>query len=249
MLFLKEKKYYPYWFETGTPAFLIRLLAEKKFFLPNLEELVATDQLIGNLDIDFIEPENLLFQTGYLTIKKYEAISNGYLYYLGYPNKEVKISLNQYILNYLMSVSQESLRLQSRLYKILSSGEIKELEEILKSLFNSIPYDWYRKNELSGYEGYYASVIYSFLAGAGLDLIAEDHTNQGRIDLSIFYIDKCYIMEFKVVELAGGSNPIEQIKTKKYYEKYQKKYPYIYLIGIEFSKQEKNLIKFEWEKI
>ena len=70
LLYLKKRVFMPYWFETGTPTFLVRLLAEKKIFIPNLEHLVAGEELLGSFDIDFIEPETLLFQTGYLTIKK-----------------------------------------------------------------------------------------------------------------------------------------------------------------------------------
>ena len=81
-------------------------------------------------------------------------------------------------------------------------------------------------------------------------MIAEDNTNKGQIDLSVFNQDSVYIIEFKVVEdKEEGGKALEQIKEKRYYEKYKGKYNDIYLIGIEFSKKDKNIVGFEWEKV
>ena len=81
-------------------------------------------------------------------------------------------------------------------------------------------------------------------------MIAEDNTNKGQIDLSVFNQDSVYIIEFKVLEdKEEGGKALEQIKEKRYYEKYKGKYNEIYLIGIEFSKKDKNIVGFEWEKV
>jgi len=77
--------------------------------------------------------------------------------------------------------------------------------------------------------------------------VAEDNTNIGKIDLTIFYEDKAYIIEFKVVEDKPEDKALQQIKEKRYYEKYVDKYKEICLIGIEFSKKEKNIVSFQWE--
>ncbi|MEJ5173561.1 MAG: AAA family ATPase, partial [Hydrogenothermaceae bacterium] len=249
LLYLQEKKFHPYWFETGTPTFLIKLLIKKRFYIPQMNELTASEDLIGSFDVDAIEPENLLFQTGYLTIKNYEDIPTGYLYYLTYPNKEVKISLNNYITKYLTQRGFEAVRLTTKLYIGLREGKVEILRDTLKSLFASIPYEWYRSNEISNYEGYYASVVYSFLAGAGFDMIAEDYTSKGRIDLTIMYEGRCYIIEFKVVELEPEGKALNQLKEKRYADKYVGKFKDIYLVGIEFSKDKKDLVGFEWERI
>ncbi|MCX7997845.1 MAG: ATP-binding protein [Leptospiraceae bacterium] len=248
LLYFAQKKFHPFWFESGTPTFLIQLLLNKNFFIPNLEEIVATENIIGSFDVDFIEPENLLFQTGYLTIKNYETIPTGYVYYLSYPNKEVKISLNRYILDSLTQLKTEVPRLNLELYKILKSAHLNELQKIFISLFTSIPYEWYRRNEISKYEGYYASVVYSFFAGAGLEIIAEDFTNKGRIDLSVFYEGKCFILEFKVSE-KDSFKAIEQVRKNSYHTKYLSKASEIYLIGIDFDPETKSIVNFEWERI
>ncbi|MEW6525323.1 MAG: AAA family ATPase [Spirochaetota bacterium] len=248
LLYLQERKFHPYWFETGTPNFLIKLLVQKRFYMPNLAELVASENLIGSFDVDVIEPENLLFQTGYLTIKSYKQSQRGLKYYLGYPNKEVQISLNDYVAAYLTQAGAENERLKDKLDIYLEKGDLEGFKVVLKSLFASIPYEWYRSNEIAGYEGYYASVVYSFLAGAGFDMVAEDYTSRGRIDLTILYGGRCYIMEFKVVEIELEGKALAQLEAKRYAEKYRGKFQEIYLIGIEFSKEQKDLVGFEWKR-
>jgi len=91
--------------------------------------------------------------------------------------------------------------------------------------------------------------VHTLFYGAGLNVIAEDNTNKGQIDLSVFNQDSVYIIEFKVVEDKEEGVALKQIKEKRYYEKYKSKYNEIYLIGIEFSKKDKNIVGFEWEKI
>jgi len=249
LLYLQERDFRPYWFETGTPTFLVKLLVEKRFYLPELSNLVVTERLIESFDVDEIEPENLLFQSGYLTIKKVEKTETGPIYYLSYPNKEVAIALNDYLISYLTQSKYEPPRLIRTLILGLREGKVETLREVLKSLFASIPYEWYRKNELANYEGYYASVVYSFLAGAGFELIPEDITSKGRIDLTIIFERKCYLLEFKVVEMEGEGKALERLKEKRYVEKYKGKYVEVYLIGIEFSKEKREIVRFEWEKV
>jgi hypothetical protein len=120
---------------------------------------------------------------------------------------------------------------------------------VFHSFFSSIPHDWYRKNEIAGYEGYYASVFYCYFTALGLDVTAEDATNHGRIDLTVNLEGKVFILEFKVVDLDTGKNSaLEQIKAKGYHEKYRGKADEMYLIGVEFNRTERNIVRFEYEK-
>jgi len=128
---------------------------------------------------------------------------------------------------------------------MLEEANLEKFKDSLISLFASIPYNNYVNNTISNFEGYYASVIYTYLASLGFDLIAEDVTNKGRIDLTIKTKDNIYIIEFKV----GNDDTLKQIKQKKYYEKYKNENKDIYLIGINFDEKEKNISKFEWDKI
>lgn len=117
---------------------------------------------------------------------------------------------------------------------------------ILKSLFASIPYNNYTKSVMAEYEGYYSSVIYSFLAGLGFDPVGEDVTNRGRIDLTIKTKSSIIIIEFKVYL---KEEPIKQIKERKYCEKYIVDGKPVYIIGISFDSSIRNISNYKWEKI
>jgi Holliday junction resolvase-like predicted endonuclease len=95
------------------------------------------------------------------------------------------------------------------------------------------------------YEGFYASVIYVYLQSLGLDIIGEDVTNKGRIDLTIKIDNLIYIIEFKV----GSDDALSQIKSKNYAQKYLNDAKDIYLVGINFDEENRNITKFEWESI
>ncbi len=248
LLLFDKKEFRPYWFETGTPTFLIKLLINRKEFLPKLENLSANEEIISNLDIDFIKIENLLFQSGYLTIKNTKKIGARTVYILTYPNLEVRMSLNSTLLEYLFYEYQPT-EYTINIAEALENGEFDKVEQNLYSFFASIPSEWYRKNDIQNYEGFYASVIYALFTGSGLTTITEDATNRGRIDLTVIAQDKVYIIEFKVIEETEEGKALEQIKEKRYYEKYQDKYKEVYLVGIEFSKEKRNIINFEVERI
>ncbi|BAI80371.1 conserved hypothetical protein [Deferribacter desulfuricans SSM1] len=249
LLLFDKKSFRPYWFETGTPTFLIKLLLDNKFYLPKLESLRASDEILSNLDVGFIRPENILFQTGYLTIKG--TVSSGFKtkYVLSYPNLEVKMSLNNFFLIDVLSTLDIKEDTETVLEEALRVGDIEKLKKSLVSFFSSISHDWYRKNDLEEYEGFYASVVYALFNGAGLYTIAEDVTNRGKIDVTIIHNGKVYIIEFKVVDEDAENKALKQIKEKRYFEKYENRYSDIYLIGIEFSKKNRNIVSFEWENV
>jgi hypothetical protein len=248
LLFLREKRFQPYWFETGTPSFLIQLMQEKKYPLPSLENLKASELLLGSFEIEKIPVETLLFQTGYLTIKQSLQYEDKRVYQLSYPNKEVKMSLMDSVLNDFVQNTSEKENTELKLIDILNQNQIEKLKSIFHGFFASIPYEWYTKNNLAAYEGFYASLVYAYFAASGLNCVVEESTSKGRLDMGVFYKNRCYLFEFKVVELEPEGKALEQIKKKKYDEKYREKYEEIYLIGIEFSAKEKNVVLFEWEK-
>ncbi|PMP71538.1 MAG: hypothetical protein C0187_03910 [Calditerrivibrio nitroreducens] len=235
-----------YWFETGTPSFLIKLIKERNYFLPNLTNLTLDDKILSSFDVENIDLEVLLFQSGYITIEKVIQSPRGIGYKLKIPNLEVQISLNDYILRYLFNY-REANDIQNQSYDAFYNGDLDVIRDNLKTLFSSIPYTNYTNNELKLYEGFYASVIYAYLMSLGLDLISEDVTNKGRIDLTVFVSDKIYVIEFKVDGKTGEA--LEQIKEKRYYEKYLNGDKEIYLVGIELSSEEKNIVNFEWKRV
>ena len=245
LLFLDRKEFLNYWFETGTPTFLIKLLQEGRYYIPNIQHLTAGEEIVGSFDVEDIQPETLLFQTGYLTIQKIKQIGAFRRYHLTYPNLEVKASLNNYILGALVVDRLAKTRNQSDVLDALMDNDFLKLEKTFHAFFASIPHDWYRKNQISHYEGYYASIVYCYFASLGLDVTPEDPTNHGQIDLAIRFEDRVYLLEFKVVELTGNGSALQQIKEKKYHEKYAGSD--VYRVGIEFSHEDRNIVNFEWE--
>lgn len=248
LLFLSKKDFQPYWFATGTATFLMKLIKEKRYYLPQIENIKLSDSIMDSFDVEDISIENLLFQTGYLTIKGEYEIGGRKVYQLDYPNFEVKVALNDHLLQYLTDKKQTG-DIYLNIFEAFASNNLKKFEQLLKSFYASIPYEWYNKNELNKYEGYYASVFYSLIAGAGFDVKVEDSTNKGKVDLSIHYENKVYVIEFKVIknETEKGS-ALKQIKESKYYEKYEHTSDKIYLTGIEFDQTERNIVNFEFEK-
>ncbi len=249
LLFLDSGLFRPYWFETGTPSFLIKLLLEKRFLIPCLEDLEAGETILSSFDVDYIEPEPLLFQTGYLTIKEVKRLGPRTFYRLGYPNLEVKMSFTDYLLNWYTHVPAEKERIINRLINYLAEGNIEGMKDIFYAFFASIPHDWYRRSEIQNYEGFYASVFYAYFAALGVEVRVEDATSRGRLDMGVMFEGRCYLFEFKVVELEPEGRALSQLKARRYHEKYRAGCREIYLIGVEFSRQERNIVDFSWEKI
>ncbi|MFP3254447.1 MAG: AAA family ATPase [Hydrogenobaculum sp.] len=247
LLLFSEKRFRAFWFETGTPTFLIKMFMKNRYYLPELENLEVGNEILSNLDVDNIFPENLLFQAGYLTIKEFMEEYGTYI--LSYPNLEVRKSFNSSFLIYVFKEPVSVSKTETNIKKAILTKDIDKLKDAIYTFFASIPHDWYRKNDIASYEGFYASIVYALFNGAGLNVIAEDNTNKGQIDLSIFNQDSVYIVEFKVVEDKEEHKALKQIKDKRYYKKYMGKYQEIYLIGIEFSKKDKNIVGFEWERV
>jgi hypothetical protein len=246
LLLFQEREFKPYWFETGTPTFLVAHLATHAFFTPDLARLTSSEDLLGAFDVDAIEPEALLWQAGYLTIQTVNEVGEGrWLYTLGYPNREVESALNGSLLAAYGVPRRASSESFSRLSGLLTTGDLSGLEAHLHTLFASIPHDWYRKNTLAQFEGFCASVFYSHLAAMGFDLRVKDATNKGRIDLALRAGSRVYLFEFKVVEQVPEGRALAQLQLKAYAEKYREPGVTITLVGIEFSRESRNVVGFE----
>ncbi len=242
LLFVKNQCVFKsYWFETGTPKFLIDLIKISRYFIPRLGRLRVNESLVNSFDIENLNLETILFQTGYLTIKRLIPSGVGVRYELGFPNKEVQISFNDSILQSMISVSEKELIHDEQL-DFIDTGNVESLKPVIRHIFASIAYNNCTNNDIECYEGFYARVLFAFFVGFGVDIIAEDVSNKERIDLSLKARGRTFLFEFKVTD----GEPLEQIKTMKYYEKYAGER---YLIGIVFDPKARNVSKFEWEKI
>ena len=249
LLLLDMRAFRPYWFETGTSTFLIELLRQRQTFTPGLAQRLTDLDLLSSFDVDRIETDALLFQSGYLTLHRQEEILPGqWVYTLGYPNLEVRTSLNRALLPALGVAASQALHQCSALLRLLRAHDFEGLRSLFTAFFASVPHDWYRNNPMAQYEGYYASVFYSHFAALGLDIALEDSTSQGRIDMAVRFNGGIYLFEFKVVEQHPNGKALQQLKDRAYADKYRALGQPIHLIGVEFSKVQRSVVAFEVER-
>ena len=270
LLLFDFRVFKPYWFETGTPTFLVKLLADRQVFTPTLGQTVAEETLLSTFDVDIIPPEALMFQAGYLTVDSVWTIPGRQEFTLKYPNKEVQASLNDSLLKHWVGDLSIPGRQISQLYRVLLANDLPALKPLFHAFFATIPHDWYRNSPIAQYEGYYASIFYSHFAAMGLDIRLEDTTNHGRIDMTVLFNGRVFIFEFKVVsdraqgkagnktgrgKVSGGRSggasskgtALQQIKDRGYADKYRARGEPIHLIGVEFGKNSRNIVGFEVE--
>ena len=245
LLLFDRRKFGAYWFETGTPSFLVETLSGRAVASPALDGMIGTEELLSTFDVDDIATEALLFQTGYLTIREEEDLGGEPFYRLGYPNREVRQSLNRSLLRAMAPDPSRQLAQSLRLRELLAANDFEGLEELFRAFFSAIPHDWHRRNELARYEGYYASVFYSHFAAAGLDVVAEDATSHGRVDMAVRFNRHVYLLEFKVVESRPEGAAMAQLEDRRYADKYRGRGEPIHLIAVEFSRETRNLAAFE----
>jgi hypothetical protein len=249
LLLFDKRQFRPYWFETGTPTFLVDVLTERQAWLPELGQLESSADILSTFDVDDMPTEALMFQAGYLTIDREEEISGTYYYQLRYPNREVYQSLNGTLLRYWTPDTQAEIKHRKSLYRLLLANDFPGLHQLFISFFASIPSDWYRKNPIAQYEGYYASVFYAYFAALGLDITLEDASNHGRLDMAVRFNQQIYLFEFKVVELIPEGKALQQIKDKGYADKYRAEGLPIHLIGVEFSREQRSVVGFAVEGV
>ena len=144
LLFIaKGHKYSNYWFETGTPSFLIELIKKNNYFLPALTNLKVDEKLLNSFDIDNLDFKVILYQSGYLTIDRVETKSRGgFNYHLKIPNKEVRQSFSDVIIDY-MATKDDTARteIQDNIFDALEDVDMDKFKSSLTSMFASIPYN------------------------------------------------------------------------------------------------------------
>ena len=247
LLLFQERQFRPWWFETGTPSFLIDLVTQRHSFLPQLEQREGDEELLSSFEIGDQSIDALMFQTGYLTITATENLGGSIYYILGYPNREVREAFTGALLRHWSPDPQATVRGRMQLYRLLEANDFAGMQQLFSALFASIPHDWYCNNPIAQYEGYYASVFYAYFASLGLDLIPEAGSNAGRLDLTLRFNGQVYLFEFKVVELEPQGRALQQIKDRGYAAQYRAAGQPLHLIGVEFSREQRTVVGFEVE--
>ena len=245
LLLFDSREFAAHWFETGTPAFLVDTLFERQVSSVSLDRTVSTAELLSSFDVHHVGTEALLFQTGYLTITGEEDLGGELLYRLGYPNREVRQSLNRVLLRHLVQDAAGQMANSMRLARLLAAHDCGGLEELFQSFFASVPYQWYTNNDIANYDGYYASVIYSYFAALGYEIAVEESSSHGRLDMAVRTGGHVYLFEFKVAEMAPPGSALAQLQERDYAAKYRGRGEPIHLIGVEFSRKTRNVTAFE----
>ncbi|WP_368086011.1 ATP-binding protein [Cylindrospermopsis raciborskii] len=196
----KGKIFHNYWFETGNPTFLVKLFQANRYFLPNLEHLEVTEEILESFEVERINPVTLLFQSGYLTIDHTFIRRHRSMFALKIPNMEVRLTLNDHFINAYTEIVNEKSAIQDSLYEYMCNGDLESTVKAVKRLFAGIPWRNFTNNDLANFEGYYASVLYAFLSSLNARIIPEDITNYGQADITAILGDHIYVMEIKVVD-------------------------------------------------
>lgn len=217
-----------YWFQTGTPTLLVRLLQSQSMDIANLNGSKASGEMLGNISPLNTNPVALFYQTGYLTIKDYDRSTR--LFRLGYPNKEVESGLMNSILNSYGHIS-DSVVLIADLRAYLENGEPEKFVKTLKNFFAGIPFDL-RRN-LERYENYYHTIFYVLMRLLGMNVDAEYHTSEGSIDIVIRTVRFVYLIELKINGTAEDA--IRQINDRHYSVPFESDNRRLVKLGIGFA--------------
>ena len=245
LLLLDTHEYSNWWFETGTPTFLIDFLLEKRVPWHRLDGMVASGQLLSKFDVGDIAPEALMFQAGYLTVLERLEVGGRPRYRLGYPNREVRESLNADLLNSVLGAGWQREHQADRLCEALEAGDLAALEDLLRALLAGIPHRWHGKNPMGTHEGWYASVLYAHFAALGVEVRAEESGSRGRADLVVRGYGRVWVFEFKMRERAGPGAALDQLMARGYADRYRGLGEPVHVVGVEFSAETRNLIRFE----
>ena len=244
LLLFRNRRFDAYWF-TGTPRFLVDTLFERRVPSMALAEMVGSMELLSAFDVSQISTEALLFQTGYLTVRSVEGMTGERLFRLAYPNREVRQSLNRALLGNLVKDVGQGLKNSIRLQELLAANDFEGMRGLFQAFYASIPYQWYTNNDIADYEGYYASVFYSYFAAIGVDVVVEDSSSHGRLDMAARANGHVYLFEFKVVEQSPPGSALKQLEANDYAAKYRSSGEPIHLVGVEFSSEARNVTAFE----
>lgn len=226
---LARREVADYWYQTGTPTILIKMLTDRALDISGLNGAKASDDMLGNISATNINPVALFYQTGYLTIKDYDRSTR--LYTLGYPNKEVESGLMDNVLNTYGHIN-DSRVFVSDLKTYLEKGETEKFVKSLQSFFANIPFDL-RRN-VGAYENYYHTIFYVLLRLIGMDVEAEYHTSEGSIDLVVKTSGFIYVIELKINGTAADA--MAQIVSRGYASAFSDDSRRCIRVGIGFGK-------------
>lgn len=234
---LYKRDFGSYWFETGTPTFLVKLLKERDYNLERMANEEVDADTLNAIDSMSNNPIPVIFQSGYLTIKSFDSEFD--MYRLGFPNEEVREGFVKYLMPYYTSIQTGKTAFQiMNFVKEVRGGRIDDFMARLKSFFADTPYEL-----VKDLENHYQNVMYIVSTLCGLYTKAEYHTSEGSIDMTIETADYVYLFEFKFEKSAEEA--LKQIADKHYAEPFVASGKKIFCIGANFSSNIRNIDRYE----
>ena len=232
----KYKEFGSYWFETGTPTYLVKLLKKHHYDLERMAHEETDAQVLNSIDSESTNPIPVIYQSGYLTIKGYDERFG--IYRLGFPNREVEEGFIRFLLPFYANVNKvESPFEVQKFVREVETGDYDSFFHRLQSFFADTTYEVIREQEL-----HYENVLFIVFKLVGFYTKVEYHTNNGRVDL-ILQTDKfIYIMEFKLNGTAEEA--LQQINNKRYALPFEADGRKLFKIGINFSEKTRNIEKW-----
>ena len=228
----KSRRYGSYWFETGTPTYLVELLKKSDYDLEKMTRVETDDDILDSIFTDD-NPIPVIYQSGYLTIKEYDREFG--MYTLGFPNREVEDGFMNFLLPYYSGVDKTQSPFEIKQFvRDVRSGAIDSFMERLQSFLAGCPYEMARDIEL-----HYQNVLFIVFRLAGLYTQVEYRTSRGRIDLVLQTADYIYVMEFKLD--GSAEEAITQIEEKQYSLPFRNDRRKVFEIGVNFSSQARNI--------
>ena len=230
-----KRWYGSYWFETGTPTYLVELLKKNRCDLKETFGIEADDGMLDNIFIDD-NPVPVLYQSGYLTIVGHGSLPGTYR--LGFPDLEVERNFVRYIFPFYANVDRvRSASEIKQFVRDVRSGDIDGFMERLQSFLAGCPYELARDIEL-----HYQNVLFIVFRLAGLYTEVEYRTSRGRIDLVLKTRDYIYVMEFKLD--GSAEDAIKQIEDRQYALPFASDPRKLFKIGVNFSSRTRNIEKW-----
>ncbi|MDD9962835.1 MAG: AAA family ATPase [Gammaproteobacteria bacterium] len=250
LLLFRRRKFEAHWFDTGSPRFLFEVMMEKGVGPLDVEGLIADGQLVSTFDVGEVSVDALMFQTGYLTITGEERRDDGFLYRLDYPNKEVRVSVNSGLLQFVTGRGLETREKGRNLCRLLADNDFEGFADRLRALFAGIPYQWQAGTGLARYEAWYAGILYVCLRTIGVDLRVEESTAHGRTDMALAHGGQAFVLEFKMADEgedpeAATARAIGQARARGYADTYRD--AHIHLVGVVFSRETRNVLSVRAE--
>ena len=225
-----------FWFQSGTPSSLLNLLKAKPVQMTDVDHVTARLKRFDAPTEHIDDPIPVLFQSGYLTLKRYDAQRQEYE--LGFPNKEVREGFSYSLYKYYTPAPAGSDYRVSSAYTSLCLGEAG-MEQFLDAVglwYHGIPYSVTDRNQN---EQFYQALLYALLAGSGADVQAEQQTADGRIDIALRLPADVYIMEFKLDASAGEA--MAQMKAKGYADAYAADARHLHLVAINLDSRRRTI--------